>query len=74
MSTIVVPPPGQLKETAQLLLQLADSPSDVRTVQAGNAFEVPDVLGDAYNDTLTSPKSATTGKRRGRSPRATEKE
>lgn len=75
MSVTVVPPPGQLKETAQLLLSLADNPSDVRTVQAGNAFEVPDALGDAYNDTLTSPRPATTGKRRGaRSTRATEKE
>lgn len=74
MSTVVVPPQGQLKETAQLLLQLAQRPEDVRTVQAGNAFEVPDALADAYNDALSTPKPPSTGKRRGSRPRATEKE
>lgn len=70
---VVVPPPGRLKETAQLLLTLADSITDVRTVQAGNAFEVPDTLADAYNEYLSAPRQVT-GKRRGRTPRATEKE
>lgn len=74
MTTTVIPPEGGLKETAQLLLKLAERPEDVRTIQAGNAFEVPDALADAYNDALTSPRPATTGKRRGRTPRATEKE
>lgn len=74
MSAVVVPPEGALKDTAQLLLKLAERPEDVRTVQAGNAFEVPDALADAYNDALASPRPATTGKRRGRTPRATEKE
>lgn len=69
---VVVPPPGGLKDTARLLLTLAGDPADVRTVQAGNAFEVPDTLADAYNDHLTG-KSGT-AKRRGRTPRATEKE
>ena len=69
MTAVVVPPPGALKDTAQLLLKLADRPEDVRTIQAGNAFEVPDALAD-----VTAPRPAT-GKRRGGSrPRATEKE
>lgn len=69
----VIPPPGKVKETAQLLLSLAEHVTDVRTVQAGNAFEVPDALADAYNDHRAGSRPA--GKqRRGRSPRATEKE
>ena len=70
---VVVPPPGEVKETAQLLLSLAAHPSDVRTVQAGNAFDVPDELADAYNDHRAGSRPA--GKqRRGRSSRASEKE
>lgn len=69
---VVVPPPGELKETAQLLLSLAGDPADVRTVQAGNAFDVPDALADVYNEHRAGPRPA--GKRRGRTPRATEKE
>lgn len=65
---VVIPPPSGLRETARILLDLADHPRDVRTVQAGNAFEVPDVLADAYNEYLAQP--APTGKRRGRAPRA----
>jgi hypothetical protein len=74
MTTTVIPPEGGLKETAQLLLKLAERPEDVRTVQAGNAFEVPDAVADAYNDTLSVPKAAAISKRRGSRPRATDKE
>lgn len=74
MTAVVVPPPGALKDTAQLLLKLAERPEDVRTVQAGNAFEVPDALADAYNDALTAPRPATGKRRGGTRPRATEKE
>lgn len=70
---VVVPAPGRLKETAQLLLSLADHPADVRTVQAGNAFEVPDDLADAYSEQLAEPRPAP-AKRRGPRSRATEKE
>lgn len=72
MSAVVVPPPGQVKETAQLLLTLADNVTDVRTVQAGNAFEVPDALADAYNNHRAAPRSA--GKRKGPSSRIIVKE
>jgi hypothetical protein len=76
VSAVVVPPPGALKDTAQLLLKLAERPEDVRTIQAGNAFEVPDALADAYNEALSAPRTTpSTGKRRGGSrPRATDKE
>lgn len=68
---IVVPAPGTLKETAQLLLSLARDVRDVRTVGNGTQFDVPDYLADAYGRTLDAPAPASTGKRRGRTPRAT---
>lgn len=74
---LIVPAPGKLKETAQALLALAgDVPEIVRTTQAGNAFEVPDELADAYHDAQDQPVKAasTTSKRRGRAPRATKEE
>lgn len=58
---LIVPPPGQLKETARILLKLAgDVPEIVRTVSAGNAFDVPDELADAYHAAITTdgPRSA----------------
>lgn len=70
---VVYPPTGQLKETAQILLSLADRVTDVRTIAAGNAFEVPDALADAYNEYRAGPLPASK-QRRGRSTRATEKE
>lgn len=66
MSTVVVPPEGKLKETAQMLLSLADSVSDVRTINAGNAFEVPDALAEAYHDHVSGQSKPKT---RGRSAR-----
>ena len=67
MSTVVIPPDGKLKETAQLLLEIADEPYQVRTVNAGNAFEVPDYVADAYHDRL----AGQTKPKRGRSARGT---
>jgi hypothetical protein len=67
VSTVIIPGEGQLKETAQLLLSLADDVSEVRTVNAGNAFEVPDDLADAYHASL----SGQTRPKRGRSARST---
>lgn len=63
---LVVPPPGELKATAQLLLQLAgDVPEIVLTVSAGNAFDVPDELADLYHQTLNGPRSdSASGRRR----------
>lgn len=67
MSTVVIPPDGKLKETASVLLSLADDVTEVRTVNAGNAFEVPDHLADAYHEYVSGQ-----GKnRRGRSTRRT---
>ena len=60
----IIPPDGELVSTAKVLLQLAgDVPEIVRTVSAGNEFEVPDELADAYHDAVTST-SSTTSKRR----------
>lgn len=49
---IVVPAGGQLKATAQQLLDLADSPRDVRTTGNGLEFEVPDELADRYHGVM----------------------
>lgn len=52
---LIVPVPGDLKNTAKLLLLLAgDVPEIVRTVSAGNAFEVPDELADLYHEKINS--------------------
>lgn len=62
---LVVPPPGELKETARLLLRLAgDVPEIVRTVSAGNAFDVPDELADLYHEALNGPRSDSASSRR----------
>lgn len=77
---IVVPAPGQLKRTARVLLDLADSPLDVRTIGNGLEFEVPDELADRYHfrDPVHTPAPVTDEpdeaaarpvKRRGRAPR-----
>lgn len=70
---VVIPAPGALKETAQLLLSLAGSVQDVRTISNGTQFEVPDDLADAYNRAVSESSGAATTKRRGR-PRAPRKE
>ena len=68
---LIIPPPGGLKDTARLLLALAgDVPEIVRTVSAGNAFEVPDALADAYTEAVSRPAAAPS--RRGRKPRTNE--
>jgi len=67
VSTVIIPGEGQLKETAQLLLSLTDDVHQVRTISAGNAFEVPDELADAYHAHL----SGQTKPKRGRSARST---
>lgn len=75
---IVVPAGGQLKATAQQLLDLADSPRDVRTIGNGLEFEVPDELADRYHGITFEPEPVTDEpdvaparpvKRRGRAPR-----
>lgn len=66
---LVVPPPDSLKETARILLGLAgDVPETVRTVSAGNVFEVPDELADAYHAAVTAdgPRSAANRRRTAR--------
>jgi hypothetical protein len=46
--SIIVPAPGEIKETARLLLSLADTPADVRTDGNGSEFRVPEYLADRY--------------------------
>ena len=52
---VVVPAPGQVKETAIVLLALAVSPADVRTGGNGSEFLVPPYLADRFNES-TRPK------------------
>lgn len=51
----VVPPQGEVKATAIVLLALADSPADVRTDGNGSEFLVPAYLADRFNES-TRPK------------------
>lgn len=82
---IVVPAKGEVSVAAKVLLKLADSPRDVRTIGNGLEFEVPDELADRYHGITFDARdqglnpSATTNepdaaparpvKRRGRAPR-----
>jgi hypothetical protein len=50
--TVVVPAPGEVREIAQALLALADSPADVRTDGNGTEFLVPPYLADKFNESL----------------------
>lgn len=63
--SIIVPPPGQLKETAKLLLSLADNHTDVMTDGNGTEFRVPAYLAEKYTQTAYAPAP----KRRGRPPK-----
>lgn len=45
----VIPPPGQIVETAQALLALAEDPTHVLTQGNGDWFLVPLYIADAYN-------------------------
>ncbi|MER5705996.1 hypothetical protein [Streptomyces sp. NPDC002122] len=49
---VVVPAPGEVRETAQALLALADSPAHVRTDGNGTEFLVPPYLADKFNESL----------------------
>ncbi|MGS2588097.1 hypothetical protein [Streptomyces hebeiensis] len=62
----VVPPPGEVNDTARLLLELADDPQDVRTVAGGKEFVVPAAVADAYHDKVApAPRRTTTNKKGG---------
>jgi hypothetical protein len=54
----VIPPVGQVKETAAELLRLAGDPRDVRTLGNGDEFLVPPELADAYNTPAPKPAAA----------------
>lgn len=65
---VVIPPTGQLRETAQQLLALVGPDVHlVRTVGNGTSFEVPDEVADAYHGTPAKPV-----RRRGRAPKISE--
>lgn len=51
----VLPDLGSAAETATLLLGLADTPADVRTVRGGAEFLVAPYVGDRYTKAL-APK------------------
>ncbi|MYZ38430.1 MULTISPECIES: hypothetical protein [unclassified Streptomyces] len=61
----VVPPPGEVQETARLLLGLAADPQDVRTVAGGAEFVVPSDVADAYHDKVVPAKRRTTTSKKG---------
>lgn len=44
----VVPASGTVAETARALLDAADDPSQVRTINAGNEFLVPEHVAERY--------------------------
>lgn len=46
---IVPESPDAIADTARRLLQLADSPADVRTQRGGREFLVPVSVADRYN-------------------------
>lgn len=50
--TVVVPARDDVKATARALLELADSPADVRSGGNGTEFLVPPYLADRYNESL----------------------
>lgn len=55
--TVVVPGPGEQSAVAQLLLDLADHPRDVRSQSNGARFLVPSYLGARYERaTAPAPK------------------
>jgi hypothetical protein len=61
---VVVPPPGKLASTARLLLEIAESPYEIRTITGGTSFEVPVKVAEEY-----SKRMSPTPRRRGRAPR-----
>lgn len=58
---VVMPAPGDVKETARALLALADSPADVRTDGNGSEFLVAPYVADRYN---TAPEPTPRPRRR----------
>lgn len=57
-SVRVVPAKGEVRDTARLLLDLADDAGHVLTANGGAEFEVPEYLADKYNAKRT-PKRAS---------------
>jgi hypothetical protein len=55
--TTVVPPQGQVAETARELLALARTPGDVRTSAGGTEFRIPPYLADLYTAPQPAPKA-----------------
>ena len=47
--TVVVPGPGEVTRTAQVLLSLARDPGDLRTAAGGTEFRIPPYLADLYH-------------------------
>lgn len=52
---VITPGKEGPKVAAQLLLQLATSPADVRTTSGGTEFRVPPYLAELYNPTPAPP-------------------
>jgi hypothetical protein len=48
----IIPGPGEVKETAKLLLSLADDPAHVRTDGNGSEIRVPGYLADRYTESF----------------------
>ena len=62
--TVVVPGKGEVRETARLLLSLADHPRDVLTQGNGTRFSVPEYLAARYERAVNpAPKRRRTPKK-----------
>ena len=68
----MIPEKGKLEETARILLELADKPSDVMTDGNGTEFRVPNDLAERYANIAYTPTA--TPKRRGRPPKVKKEE
>ena len=66
----VIPATGELKETAQMLLAIAEDPALVRTDGNGTSFLVPQWVADSF----VTPAPPTTSPPRKRAQRAPKNE
>lgn len=67
----VVPAPDAIRDTARLLLDIAQDPTEIRTQGNGTEFIVPSYVADEYHARLSGPRPT---KRRGKHAAVSPKE